>query len=86
MKPMTRLEWIEKRNPEKGAKIRAKLKKIKADREELENGILNPETGAPSMSWNKADLIEYAESMDPPIEVLASWTKQDILDAIEAAE
>lgn len=37
----------------------------------------------PSMGWKKSDLTEYAESLG--LEVLSSWTKVEILEAIEAA-
>lgn len=40
--------------------------------------------GDPSMSWSEAQLTAYAEAMDPPIDVLVSWIKKEILDAIEA--
>ena len=79
---------IEERNPKKGKRIREMLKRKKEERKNKEDEILaiNPVPGSPSMSWNKDALIEYAENLDPPIDVLSSWTKQDILDAIEAHE
>jgi hypothetical protein len=39
---------------------------------------------APSMNWKKSDLVEHAESLG--LEVPASWTKVEILEAIEGAE
>lgn len=38
--------------------------------------------GDPSMSWTKAELMAYADAHE--IEYETSWTKQEILDAIEA--
>ena len=39
---------------------------------------------APSMDWKKSELAEHAESLG--LEVPASWTKVEILEAIEGAE
>ena len=78
---LNRLERLELRKPEKAKKIKARLKKLKEDREDQE-----PADDSPDMTWNKAALIEYAESLDPPIDVPTNWTKQTILDAIEEHE
>lgn len=79
---MTRLETLEMNSPEKAEKVKERLKKIKENRESGQTA--GP--GSPSMSWNKNKLIEYAEKLVPPLDFSPSWTKQEILDAIEEHE
>jgi hypothetical protein len=50
---------------------------------EVEEGGAEEEEESPSMRWTKAELLEYAESVD--LEVEAGWTKAEILEAIEEA-
>lgn len=42
-----------------------------------------PPVDAPSLSWTKAELIDFAENSK--IEVASGWTKAEILEAIEGA-
>lgn len=77
----SRLGFLKQTNPEKAARIEAQLEKIKANRE---NGGQEDSAGSPSMTWTKNELIEHAEKLG--VAYQSSWTKQEILDAIEAHE
>lgn len=73
----TRLEQLESKLPEKAAQIRERQKKV----DEKKSTDNNSET--PSMTMTKAKLTEIAEKMN--IDVLSTWIKSDILQAIENA-